>query len=162
MKFFRNVYVAIYRWYTFLLIGMATHAVQKLMVMIGKNPNYVPPAPQPYVPPNYNDMDINRAWMVDHKNRSNIWLVVDGYYVHHPEAHPILKLRTKWEEKLKAALEKLMANKVATAQSVVEESVTAPTMKEILAEADKPRWEEAQKSVAAVAQKVVADPEKKA
>lgn len=125
MKFLRKIYVAIYRWYTLHLIRMATKATHKLMVMIGKDPNaQLPPPPAPYVPPRFDDMDINRAWMVDTKSRGNVWSVTDGYYVHHPEDHPILRLRRQYEEKLaKQEAEKLAKEAAAKAAEVAEQAL---------------------------------------
>jgi hypothetical protein len=160
-NFFHNLYVATFKWYTLLLIRKATKAAAKLMVMSGKDPNHVSPTPAPYIPPTFDDDAINRAWMVDYKNRSNVWLVVDGYYVHHPKSHPILNSRARWEEKLKRAEEKLVAAKAVTMQESVEQANTAPTLKDILVEADKSRWVETQKPVVTVAENPVIDPEKK-
>jgi hypothetical protein len=171
-RFFHNLYVAIYRWYTLFLIRHATQAAAKLMKMSGKNPDYVPPTPAPYVPPRFDDMDINRAWIVDTKTRGNVWLVVDGYYVHHPKSHPILELRAQWEEKLRKAKEKLAAEKAAAAQSAVAETTTAPTMHEVLVAVDKIQLKEKtevgataindlREAVHAV-EKAVIEPEKKA
>jgi hypothetical protein len=125
-NFFRNLYVSIYSWYALSLIRRATKAAAKLMVMSGKDPNYVAPPPAPYVPTTFNDDDINRAWMVDYKNRGSVYLVVDGYYINNPKAHPILRSRKEWEEKLKKAADKLAADKAATVQSAVVEATAAP------------------------------------
>lgn len=103
MKFFRNIYLAIFKWYVLFLIGLTTRAVFKLMVSLGKDPNYVPPPPPEYTPPNFDDMDINRGWMVDPKARPNIWDVTGGDYVRNPAQHPLLRIRGIWEEQQKKA-----------------------------------------------------------
>lgn len=132
-KFFHKIHVAIYRWYTFLLIGMATKAVHKLMLMIGKDPNasrVVEPLPSPfpevapYFPLTVDDAAMNRAWIVDTKARGNVWLVTDGYYVHHPEAHPIVKSRIAYQEKLaKQAAEKAVREAEQKAAEIAQQAL---------------------------------------
>jgi hypothetical protein len=158
-NFFHNLYVATFKWYTLLLIRKATKAAAKFMVMSGKNPNYVaPPPPAPYSSPlevSIDESALDRVWMVDSKNRGNIWSVVDGYYVQNPKSHPILKLRDQWEEKLKKAEEKVKAAKEAAQTAVAERTNTTPTLKEILVETDRQRWEEAQKPMATAPKPVI-------
>lgn len=102
MKFFRNIYFVIFRWYTLLLIKMASSAVRKLMLLLNKNPDYVPPPVSKPIHQNFDDLDINRAWMVDTKERSRGWLAVigdDQFYVRNAKEHPLLRVRAQWEEK---------------------------------------------------------------
>lgn len=129
-KFFHKIHVAIYRWYTFLLIGMATKAVHKLMLMIGKDPNYVAPPPPPSVERPWSEVSLDDnaipggAWMVDTKARGNVWSVTGGHYIHHPEEHPILKSRTDYQEKLaKQAAEKAAREAEQKAAEVAQQAL---------------------------------------
>lgn len=122
-RFFYHIYVAMYTWYTLFLIRKATKAAAKLMRMVGKDPNYVPPPPAPVEVP-LDDAAIGRAWLVDTKARANIWSVVNGYYIHHPKAHPILKLRAEYEEKqAKAAAQKAVKEAEAKATELAQKAI---------------------------------------
>lgn len=111
-KFFHKIHVAIYRWYTFLLIGMATKAVHKLMLMIGKDPNYVPPPP----PPVTSDQPARLS--------TNIIFPHNAYYVNDPKEHPILKSRIAYQEKLaKQAAEKAAMEAEQKAAEVAQQAL---------------------------------------
>lgn len=127
MKFLHHIYTVIYRWYTLHLIHMATKATHKLMVMIGKDPNAPKPLPQPYVPPKYDDMDINRAWMVDTRERPAKWRWAtssDSDYVKNPADHPIIRSRVVYQQKLaKQAIEQAAKEAAAKAAEVAQQAL---------------------------------------
>lgn len=143
----KYLYARFYVWFTFFLMNWTTKRVHKLMLKIGKNPDFVPPPPPPKVPFSYNDENINRSWIVNTKVYSPAWLAVtDSYqsYVKSPVEHPVLRSRAVWEEKQKTVVEPTElvpfaptiteSNEInaSTIQDVLKDAVTDPDFKVVV------------------------------
>lgn len=98
--FFHNIYVSWLKWHTMKLIAKATKATTKLLPLLGKDPNYVPPPPPPPAPPTPID-ETRAAWIVDLKQRPHKMYTVGSYepWIKKPIDHPILQARKSWEAK---------------------------------------------------------------
>ena len=114
MKFFHRIYVAIFKWYAFLMLRLATSAVRKLMLMLGKNPDYIPPA----LPPLPVSASLDDAWIVSTRYYKPAWTVdfTNSNYVKNPKDHPIVKQRIE------------LAEKAEKAKKEAEEAAKTPTL----------------------------------
>lgn len=126
-NFFHSKYVAIYELITLSLLAQASKMVRKLIVLKGKNPDYVAPPPPPKEEPKLVTLDqatvARRVEKIRAANFSN-----RGYtdaWVKNPKLHPVLKARAEYENKAnQPAVEPLQvamaASEAATHDSLAE------------------------------------------
>ena len=93
MNFFRRLYLRVFTWWTFLLLGWATSNVHKLLIMSGKDPNFVPlpPTPTPPIEEAANTFNGRRPM-------PNIWSF-GKEWVKDPSKHPVIQSRLAYEAK---------------------------------------------------------------
>lgn len=122
-RFFYNLYVNVYKWYTLFLINKATKAAAKLMVMSGKNPNYVPPPPLPPPQPTIADALTTRHGVSHPTTLPPSFSSIGAPWVKNPKDHPILQSRRQFEEKqAKAAAQKAIREAEAKAAEVAKQA----------------------------------------
>lgn len=140
MRFFRKLYLALFKWWTFLLLRKAAKCVHKLMLMLGKNPNYVAPKPSPasFVDNLSRLKDEEIPWSIDHKKRSAQWIGVISDncsgFVKDVKEHPVLKSRELFAAKQKAAEEARKSKQAPPAETteVVEYTeVGTPSLEQL-------------------------------
>ena len=126
LKTMRNdpMYVHYLYGYTTDLISKTNSAARELLPLLGKNPDYVPPPPSP--PPVFKPVNVDETkahWVVDTKERPSRMNVVGSYdpWVKKPADHPILRSRTQYEEKLRAAEAEKEAKQAAIDPPMVTE-----------------------------------------
>jgi hypothetical protein len=132
---FRAKYIGIVEYVTLSLLAITGRYVRKLIILKGKDPDYVaPPAPPPAPPkvyPEYNPLEAQQKLATYYTSKKPSWTTSSqDSWVKQPSKHPVLAARKQFEEHLiaKAAV-------VATTSVVSEPqppSLTPEEAKEIL------------------------------
>lgn len=131
--FFRAKYIGIVEYVTLSLLAITGRYVRKLIILKGKDPDYVapPPPPPPKDYPEYNPLEAQQKLATYYNSKSPSWTTnSQDAWVKNPGLHPVLAARKQFEEHLisKAA--------VVASTSVVSEpqppGLTSEEAKQIL------------------------------
>jgi hypothetical protein len=108
MNFFKRFYLSLVTWFATFLMNRTNAVLRYLIVLKGKDPDYVAPPP----PPAYSEVNDPRgtpfptveeskaAWMVDLKARPSLQAFVSSdTFVKDNSKHPVLLSRKSYEEK---------------------------------------------------------------
>lgn len=100
-QFFFNRYVALYQMMTLALLSVTNKKVRKLLILQGKNPDYVAPPPPPPVEPAWKKYDKEAAEKRITKARELNLLGTSSSdrWVKKPLEHPVLMSRQAYENK---------------------------------------------------------------
>ena|SRR5260370_14632480 len=102
MKFIRNMYVKFVQWITTCLAFALAGFMKHLIILQGKDPNYIVPSPLPELKSPWADYDPARAQQTINKfttSRLSYAKIGSSNWVKNSSEHPVIKARHQFEEK---------------------------------------------------------------
>lgn len=130
---FRAKYIGIVEYVTLSLLAVTGRYVRKLIILKGKDPDYIapppPPPPAPKVYPEYNPLEAQQKLATYYTSKKPSWNTsAQDAWVKKPGLHPVLAARKQFEEHL--------ATKVKNTPEPQPPGLTAEEAQEILQPTD--------------------------